>query len=120
MAYEIDFIGVDSNKSSKDADAICLRWKDGIPIFGPQLYKVGVVDGGFEAHGDAMIKHMNQYYFDDVEGKKDSDEKVIDFMVITHPDQDHTIGLKKVLDYFNVQKIYMNRHRIINLYPVKI
>lgn len=109
MAYEIDFIGVDSNKSSKDADAICLRWKDGIPIFGPQLYKVGVVDGGFEAHGDAMIKHMNQYYFDDVEGKKDSDEKVIDFMVITHPDQDHTIGLKKVLDYFNVQKIYMNR-----------
>ena len=91
MAYEIDFIGVGTDKATKDADAICLRWKNGI-IFGTQAYKIGVIDGGFEAHGDAMVKHMNQYYFDDVDGNKDIDEKIIDFMVITHPDQDHTIG----------------------------
>lgn len=109
MAYEIDFIGVGADKATKDADAICLRWKNGNTIFGTQAYKIGVVDGGFEAHGDAMVKHMNRYYFDDVDGNKDIDEKIIDFMVITHPDQDHTIGLKKVLDNFNVKKIYLNR-----------
>ena len=109
MAYEIDFIGVESDKSTKDADAICLRWKSEKTIYGTQLYKVGVVDGGFEVHGDAMVKHMNQYYFDDANGEKKADEKIIDFMVITHPDQDHVNGLKKVLDSFNVQKIYMNR-----------
>ena len=109
MSYEIDFIGVAADKAKKDADAICLRWKKETTIYGTQLYKIGVIDGGFETHGDAMVKHMNQYYFDDVDGNIDADEKIIDFMVITHPDQDHTIGLKKVLDNFNVKKIYMNR-----------
>lgn len=30
-------------------------------------------------------------------------------MVVTHPDQDHAIGLKQVLKAFDVKKIYMNR-----------
>ena len=40
MPYEIDFIGL--NKETKDATAICMRWKnwDG-------SYTVGVFDGGF-------------------------------------------------------------------------
>lgn len=109
MSYEIDFIGVGSEKCSQDADAICLRWLRGTDIFGLQHYTVGVVDGGFEAHGEALIQHMNKYYFDDKYDLKKAEEKTIDFMVITHPDQDHTVGLKKVLENFNVQKIYMNR-----------
>ena len=108
MAYEIDFIGVTKDKASKDADAICLRWKSGIDHYGNQLYKVGVIDGGFEAHGDALVKHLNKYYFNDKEAKKSKADKIIDFMMVTHPDQDHTIGLKKVLENFSVQKIYMN------------
>lgn len=109
MAYEIDYIGVKADKATKDADAICLRWKTGIALNGMPIYKVGVIDGGFEAHGNAMIAHMNQYYFDDAEGVKSKEKKTIDFVVVTHPDQDHAIGLKQVLKAFDVKKIYMNR-----------
>ena len=109
MAYEIDFIGVNSEKSTKDADAICMRWRSGVSFDGTATYKIGVVDGGFEAHGDALVAHMNQYYFNDELNIKDITEKSVDFIVITHPDQDHTIGIKKVLENFSVKKIYMNR-----------
>ena len=109
MAYEIDFVGVGSDKCTKDADAICLRWKNGISEPDKQLYTVGVVDGGFDVHGDTMVKHMNRYYFDDMENEKSADKKIVDFMVVTHPDQDHTIGLKRILESFTVKKIYMNR-----------
>ena len=109
MAYEIDYIGVKADKATKDADAICLRWKTGIALNGMPIYKVGVIDGGFEAHGNAMIAHMNQYYFDVAEGVKSKEKKTIDFVVVTHPDQDHAIGLKQVLKAFDVKKIYMNR-----------
>lgn len=108
MPYEIDFIGIkkddiSASKNLKDADAICLRWKntDG-------SYTVGVVDGGFENHGKALVQHMNRYYFNDLYNCKTAKEKVVDFMVVTHPDQDHTIGLKQVLENFTVKKIYMN------------
>ena len=109
MAYEIDFIGVNSEKSTKDADAICMRWRSGVSFDGTATYKIGVVDGGFEAHGDALVAHMNQYYFNDELNIKDITEKSVDFIVITNPDQDHTIGIKKVLENFSVKKIYMNR-----------
>lgn len=99
MAYEIDFIGVNKSACSSDADAICLRWRDG------DGYKVGIVDGGFEAHGKAMVEHLNKYYFT---GRK-AEDNVIDFIVVTHADQDHVSGLKVVIDNFTVGKLYMNR-----------
>ena len=109
MAYEIDFVGVKADKCTKDADAICLRWKVGEKIDGTPIYKIGVVDGGFEAHGNEMVTHMNRYYFNDRECAKSEAEKVIDFIVITHPDQDHTLGVKRILENFKINKIYMNR-----------
>ena len=107
MAYEIDFIGVGANKATKDADAICLRWKNEDNVYRP--YTIGVIDGGFEAHGEAMVQHMNKYYFDDPHGEKDSSEKIVDFVVVTHPHQDHTAGIKKILEHYTVRAIYMNR-----------
>ena len=107
MPYEIDFIGVNKEQAAKDADAICLRWKN-YDQYGNAVYKVGVVDGGFENHGKAIVRHMNRYYFNDWGGNKKPDEKVIDFMIVTHSDNDHTIGLKQVLENFSVKKIYMN------------
>lgn len=109
MSYEIDFVGVKADKCTKDADAICLRWKVGEKIDGTPIYKIGVVDGGFEAHGNEMVAHMNRYYFNDRECAKSEAEKVIDFIVITHPDQDHTLGVKRILENFKINKIYMNR-----------
>ncbi len=51
MAYEIEFIGVSSDKCGKDADAICLRWKKDTDNTGTSKYTIGVIDGGFEPHG---------------------------------------------------------------------
>lgn len=98
MAYEIDFLGVDED--SKDADAIALRWREG------DSFIIGVVDGGFSQHGEAMVEHLNNYYFNGVE---EEDEKIIDFVVCTHPHQDHASGLKVILENFHVNALYMNR-----------
>ena len=108
MAYEIDFIGV-GDRSAQDADAICFRWKTGQDYYGNPVYKIGVYDGGFEAHGEEMAKTLNQFYFDDPDNHKDASKKVIDFVCVSHPDQDHTAGIKKILESFTVNKIYMNR-----------
>lgn len=107
MAYEIDFIGV-GEKVKKDADAICLRWKskDGN---GNDVYKIAVYDGGFDEHGEEMIKHMNRYYFGDPDNKRRSVDKKIDFVVVSHPDQDHATGVKLILENFEVGKLVMNR-----------
>lgn len=108
MAYEIDFVGVGS-EVKQDADAICFRWKSGSDYWGNPLYKVGVFDGGFEAHGKKMVEHMNQYYFNSSKFQTGRVSKVINFIFVSHPDQDHTIGIKTILENFTVEKIYMNR-----------
>lgn len=99
MPYEIEFIGV-GNKSKSNADAICFRWKE------DNDYHIGVYDGGFSEYGLAMVEHLNRYYFGD---KKDRKEKIIDFVIVSHSDQDHTAGLEEILKNFNVKKLYMNR-----------
>ena len=53
-----------------------------------------------------MVEHLNRYYFGD---KKDRKEKIIDFVIVSHSDQDHTAGLEEILKNFNVKKLYMNR-----------
>lgn len=107
MAYEIDFVSVKKDICSKNADAIAIRWNAGTDD-NPE-YHIGVVDGGFSAHGEALRDHMNQYYFDDTDNKKDRKDKVIDFVLNTHPDQDHIEGLQTIIEEFNVQALYMNR-----------
>lgn len=108
MAYEIDFIGVSKEKCKTDADAICLRYKYS-DYSGQTKFRIGVIDGGFEAHGAAMSDHINSYYFDGTPSFKPYSDKTIDFLVVTHPDQDHVVGIKKILENFNVLKIFMNR-----------
>lgn len=98
MAYEIDFIGVAKDKAKKDADAISIRWNS---LGGKQ--KVVVYDGGFEAHGIAMAENMDSYYFNNVH------QKVIDAVIVSHSDMDHTAGLKIILQRFEVKALYMNR-----------
>lgn len=97
MAYEIDVIGV-GDECKKDADAIAMRWKN---LFGN--YKIAVYDGGLQAHGEELERHLNQYYFD-----KDV-KKVIDYVICSHSDSDHTSGLKNILNNFEVKALYMNR-----------
>lgn len=96
MPYEIDFIGLD--KETKDATAICMRWKNW-----DNSYTVGVFDGGFTEYGEQMKKIMEQYYFDGFEGGH------IDFVICSHPHKDHVPGLKTILENFDVEALYMNR-----------
>ena len=47
MPYEIDFIGL--SKETKDAAAICMRWKNW-----DDSYTVGVFDGGFTEYSEQL------------------------------------------------------------------
>ena len=97
MNYEIDFLGL--NEDSCDADAICFRYFDEKE----QRYIVGVYDGGTSRYGEMLVEHLNTYYF------PDNQEKAIDFVICSHPDQDHASGLSNLIDNFKIGKIYMNR-----------
>ena len=97
MAYEVDFIGI--SEETKDADAIAMRWKTATGG-----YKIGVYDGGIQAYGVELQNLLNSYYFG-----VDEYPKVIDFVVVSHSDQDHTTGLKTILENYTVKALYMNR-----------
>lgn len=99
MAYEIDFIGI--SEESKDSDAIAFRWK-----VDEKNYKIGVYDGGIQAYGEALVDHLNKFYFD---ANQSQDDKVIDFVICSHSDLDHASGLKNILENFTVKVLYMNR-----------
>lgn len=94
--YEIDFIG---NKSSGNADAIAIRWKDEYDD-----YHICIYDCGTDGQADDMIDLLNKYYFNEV----DDENKVIDAVVISHPDEDHINGIKKILETFIVNELYAN------------
>ena len=88
---EVDFLSVESKKSG---DAIALRYQVGTEIF------IHVVDGGFQASGDGVAKHINDHY-----GRPG----FIDHVVVTHSDGDHAGGLRTVLETYNVGALWMLR-----------
>lgn len=93
MAYEIDFVCTDDVVSN--ADAIAIRWKNADSDLD---YHYGVYDGGYLATGEALCEHIKKYY----------KTETLDFVVCSHPDQDHADGLQMVLENFKVNKLYMN------------
>ena len=97
MNYEIDFIGI--NEEGKDASATCFRFFSEKH----QRYIVGVYDGGFKAHGEALVKLLNKHYF------MDDDSPFIDFVICSHSDNDHASGLTEVFDNFTVNNLFVNR-----------
>ena len=103
VAYEVDFIGVPESEAKKDADAICFRCKlsDG-------TYRIGVYDAGFQAHGEAMVKHINKYYFGDEYDEKPRIKKKIDYVFVSHPHNDHSSGIPSIIEKFYIGCIYMN------------
>lgn len=97
MRYEIDFLGL--RKETKDADAICFRYCDETL----QRYVVGVYDGGLTEYGVALKEHLRKYYFNNDPNPK------IDYVICSHPDQDHAVGLTEILENFEVGVLVMNR-----------
>lgn len=87
---EIDFLAVETSKSG---DAIALRYSlDGIQY-------VHIVDGGYLDTGDKIVAHLDKFY----------GTRRIDHVVLTHPDQDHANGLRRVLEHCEVGMLWMNR-----------
>jgi len=91
MLYEIDFFPVGDGE--KSGDAISLRYSsDGIH------WTIGVVDGGTQSSSEAMVEHIPKYY----------GSNKIDFVICTHPEQDHASGLLTILEELNVSHVLMH------------
>lgn len=92
MLYEIDFLPVGEGEQS--GDAICLRYS----FDQGTNWSVGAIDGGTQESGESLCEHINKYY----------NTNIIDFLVCTHPDQDHASGLSCVLEKLTVKKVLMH------------
>ena len=89
--FEIDFLKVETKQSG---DAITLRYRlNGV-------ISIHVVDGGFEETGDHVVEHVQKYY---------GSSPIINRVVATHPDGDHLVGLRTVLEELNVKELWMLR-----------
>jgi hypothetical protein len=89
--FEIDFLDI---KSSKSGDAIAIRYQI------DDVSRIHVTDGGFQDTGDSVVTHINKYY---------GAPTYIDSVIVSHPDGDHTGGLKKVLEEYEVGELWMLR-----------
>lgn len=92
MEYEIDFLPVGDASSS--GDAICLRYSNDEGV----TWHVGVIDGGTQASGEALCQHIQTHY----------GTTTVDFLICTHPDQDHASGLSNVMEQLTVKKLLMH------------
>lgn len=92
MLYEIDFLPVGNGESS--GDAMCMRFSED----SGETWQIGVIDGGTQESGEALCDHIRKYY----------QTEVVDFLICSHPHQDHTSGLAKVIESMDVQKVLMH------------
>jgi beta-lactamase superfamily II metal-dependent hydrolase len=104
MPFELEFMPVGNGESS--GDAIVLRY-----MHTPGNWRVGVIDGGYLENGEAICAHIEQYY----------GTRQINFVVSTHPDNDHMSGLRVVLESMRVDELWMHvphahAARIIHLF----
>lgn len=94
MGYEIDFLPV--GEKSKSGDAIALRYGN---LYGHRTEQtVIVIDGGYVDNGPELVNHIQTYFQTDH----------VDFVVSTHPEQDHMGGLKTVLEEMTVGHLLMH------------
>src|SRR5260221_14328780 len=94
MGFEVDFQAV--GDKGKSGDAIALRLWDGADR---SRQAVIVIDGGFADSGKTLVEHIRNYY----------GTSTVDLVVSTHPDGDHSAGLKTVLEELEVKQLWMHQ-----------
>ena len=91
FGYEIEFLPVGNGEKSGDAIAVHYGEAGARTIM--------VVDGGTLDSGQLLIDHIKQYY---------GNPSHIHHVVCTHPDDDHSSGLREVMKAFTVGAIWMH------------
>lgn len=94
MAFELDVLRV--GEESKSGDAMVFRYGDLSNRFGHQVV---VVDGGFQQSGHDLVHFIRSVYGTDR----------VDLVISTHPDADHSSGLRVVLSELSVGYLWMHR-----------
>ncbi|AVR08331.1 putative hydrolase [Burkholderia thailandensis Phuket 4W-1] len=89
--FEIDVLAV--GEGEKNGDAIALRFGT------PGNCKVMVYDGGTKDSGKALVDHIRTHY----------QTKRVDYVVNSHPDQDHASGLSVVLKELEIGELWMHQ-----------
>lgn len=95
MGYEVDFLAVGDEAKSGDAIAIRFGELEG----SREKQTVVVIDGGFKKSGEELVSHIKTHYGTDL----------VDLVILTHPDTDHTSGLHIVLEELKVKKLWMHK-----------
>ncbi|MBT2298494.1 ComEC/Rec2 family competence protein [Pseudomonas fluorescens] len=88
---EIDFLPVGEGKHS--GDAIAVRWRE------DDQYKILIYDGGTKAYGADLVEHVKKHF----------NSHYVDYVVNSHPDNDHAGGLLHVLENLTVGQLWMHR-----------
>lgn len=91
VRYEIDFIPVGTGKKNGDAIAIRITEDEQTTIY--------VIDGGTKESGQALVDHIKECY----------NTTRVDYLISTHPDQDHISGLRVVLEQLEIQELWMHK-----------
>lgn len=90
--YEIDVLAVGDGERS--GDAIAMRYSiDGGP------WSVLVIDGGNKEAGAQLVEHI----------RRDYGTNVVNNVLSTHPDADHSSGLTEVLENLDVRALWMHK-----------
>lgn len=88
---EIDFLPV--GKGEHCGDAIAMRWREG------DRFRVLVYDGGTTEYGPQLVEHIQRHF----------GTKHVDYLVNSHPDNDHAAGLVHVVENLSVGEVWMHR-----------
>ncbi len=95
-SLEIDFLAVGNGE--KSGDAIAIRYGD---FNDKKKQYTIIIDGGTIDSGKELIKLIKETY----------ETNYIDLIISTHPDGDHSSGLREILkeEDFTIEKLWMHR-----------
>ena len=89
--FEVEFLPV--GEGERSGDAILARWTEG------DVHRVLVYDGGTKDSGQRLVDHIKSHY----------NTTHVDYLVNSHPDNDHASGLSVVLEQLTVGEVWMHR-----------
>lgn len=103
MHFEVEFLPV--GDASRAGDAIVIRYE------GRYGFRIMVVDGGTDDSGAAIVAHIRAFYGVD---------SIVSDIVSTHPDTDHSCGLRTVLKELRVERLWVHGlwHHAADLVPL--